>query len=194
MTSDRSPTNPILLVVCVSFLGFFHAACSPSSPQKSLALASEPQATATSVRKANAVVKSRKANLRNRPSRSAAVLLEVEKGDSLTLVDQSPVGPWYRVREQSTGAEGWIHGNVITAVTSLVTAPESPKERTRPRTVTGTGSGRSYINVDGERVRSPVFADRAPAGASARCRDGSYSFSRNRRGTCSHHGGVAVWL
>ena len=33
-----------------------------------------------------------------------------------------------------------------------------------------------------------------PPGATARCRDGTYSFSRHRSGTCSHHGGVAVWL
>src|SRR5262249_36375105 len=32
------------------------------------------------------------------------------------------------------------------------------------------------------------------AGASAICRDGSYSYGQNRRGTCSHHGGVARWL
>ncbi|MEU6481710.1 DUF3761 domain-containing protein [Streptomyces sp. NPDC047017] len=34
----------------------------------------------------------------------------------------------------------------------------------------------------------------APAGATARCSDGTYSYSAHRRGTCSHHGGVAVWL
>src|SRR5207249_2824777 len=34
----------------------------------------------------------------------------------------------------------------------------------------------------------------APAGATARCRDGSYSFSRHGSGTCSYHGGVAMWL
>lgn len=33
-----------------------------------------------------------------------------------------------------------------------------------------------------------------PSGASAICRDGTYSFSQSRRGTCSHHGGVAKWL
>jgi len=33
-----------------------------------------------------------------------------------------------------------------------------------------------------------------PSGATAQCRDGSYSFSKHRRGTCSHHGGVAAWL
>src|SRR5881296_2731734 len=34
----------------------------------------------------------------------------------------------------------------------------------------------------------------APTGATARCRDGTYSFSRHRSGTCSHNGGVAAWL
>jgi len=33
----------------------------------------------------------------------------------------------------------------------------------------------------------------SPAGASARCRDRSYSFGQHRRGTRSHHGGVAAW-
>jgi hypothetical protein len=33
-----------------------------------------------------------------------------------------------------------------------------------------------------------------PAGATARCSDGTYSFSQHRSGTCSHHGGVEVWL
>lgn len=32
-----------------------------------------------------------------------------------------------------------------------------------------------------------------PAGATAKCRDGSYSFSRSRSGACSHHQGVAEW-
>lgn len=30
--------------------------------------------------------------------------------------------------------------------------------------------------------------------ATALCRDGTYSYSANRRGTCSHHGGVKYWL
>jgi hypothetical protein len=57
----------------------------------------------------------------------------------------------------------------------------------------GCGSD-SYRNARGHCVSRPVRANRAPAGASARCRDGSYSFSQSRRGTCSHHGGVAMWL
>jgi hypothetical protein len=33
-----------------------------------------------------------------------------------------------------------------------------------------------------------------PAGATARCHDGTYSFSLHHSGTCSYHGGVATWL
>jgi hypothetical protein len=53
---------------------------------------------------------------------------------------------------------------------------------------------RTYRNVEGHQVQSPVFRKSAPAGATAKCRDGSYSFSQHHRGTCSHHGGVAEWL
>jgi endonuclease YncB( thermonuclease family) len=36
--------------------------------------------------------------------------------------------------------------------------------------------------------------DSVPGNASAICRDGTYSYSQHRRGTCSHHGGVLRWL
>jgi hypothetical protein len=52
----------------------------------------------------------------------------------------------------------------------------------------------SYVNARGNCVHRPVHAGRAPAGATAKCRDGTYSFSQSRRGTCSWHGGVAAWL
>lgn len=51
-----------------------------------------------------------------------------------------------------------------------------------------------YTNSQGERVQSPTKYDKVPEGATALCRDGTYSFSRSRRGTCSHHGGVKRWL
>lgn len=52
----------------------------------------------------------------------------------------------------------------------------------------------SYVNVDGICVSGPVAAPSPPAGATAQCNDGTYSFSQHRSGTCSHHGGVAIWL
>ncbi|MGY6257512.1 DUF3761 domain-containing protein [Paraburkholderia caledonica] len=54
----------------------------------------------------------------------------------------------------------------------------------------------TYTNRDGNTVHAPAksLSGKAPEGATARCRDGSYSFSRHHSGTCSRHGGVASWL
>jgi resuscitation-promoting factor RpfB len=52
----------------------------------------------------------------------------------------------------------------------------------------------TYVNTYGNTVCRPYESNSAPAGASAQCEDGTYSFSQSRRGTCSGHGGVAVWL
>lgn len=52
----------------------------------------------------------------------------------------------------------------------------------------------TYTNSAGNVVCSPYESNSAPAGATAQCRDGTYSFSQSRSGTCSHHGGVAEWL
>jgi hypothetical protein len=48
-----------------------------------------------------------------------------------------------------------------------------------------------YKNVSGHCVHSPSSS---PAGATARCRDRTYSYSEHASGTCSHHGGVRVWI
>ena len=52
-----------------------------------------------------------------------------------------------------------------------------------------------YRNSNGRTVHSPAHSKngKRPNGASAKCRDGSYSFSKHRRGTCSRHHGVANW-
>jgi hypothetical protein len=52
----------------------------------------------------------------------------------------------------------------------------------------------TYVNSKGETVKRPETCSSAPKGATAQCRDNSYSFSHTRQGTCSHHGGVAKWL
>ena len=66
---------------------------------------------------------------------------------------------------------------------------------TAPTTST-TSQGRGYTNSQGNPVASPSKSvdGRPPAGATAKCNDGTFSFSQSRRGTCSHHGGVAQWL
>jgi hypothetical protein len=49
----------------------------------------------------------------------------------------------------------------------------------------------SYSGTSGSATAS---TSNSPAGATAQCNDGTYSYSRHRSGTCSHHGGVARWI
>jgi hypothetical protein len=72
-------------------------------------------------------------------------------------------------------------------------SPAQAREPNRQYEQAGYCGGDTYRNVSGHCVRRPVYADQPPAGATAQCRDGSYSFSEHHRGTCSHHGGVATW-
>ena len=48
-----------------------------------------------------------------------------------------------------------------------------------------------YENVSGHCIHRP---SNNPAGATARCRDGTYSYSEHASGTCSYHGGVRIWI
>ena len=88
---------------------------------------------------------------------------------------------------------------------STAGASTTPRPSTSSRTsasstgaadAAGQHTGKGYVNSRGHWVPSPTrTADgKPPRGASARCSDGSYSFSQSHRGTCSHHGGVASWL
>ncbi|MEU4710805.1 DUF3761 domain-containing protein [Nocardia salmonicida] len=73
----------------------------------------------------------------------------------------------------------------LTAASSVVSAEVS---------VVSKCVGDTYRNSDGDCVPVPRHSDGAPQGATAQCKDGTYSSSKHRRGTCSGHGGVARWL
>jgi Protein of unknown function (DUF3761) len=75
---------------------------------------------------------------------------------------------------------------------STGSAPTSNAKASQSK-VNCTDNG-TYVNSKGQTVRRPENCSEPPEGATAQCRDGTYSFSRSRRGTCSHHGGVAKWL
>lgn len=96
----------------------------------------------------------------------------------------------------------------LVLVASLLSVPAFPqfaeaRQSDDPATIQKTfpdenelTSHKHYINKDGKTIHSPAKSKSGdiPAGASAQCRDGSYSFSRHHSGTCSHHGGVSQWL
>jgi hypothetical protein len=63
------------------------------------------------------------------------------------------------------------------AAATAPSAPVQPKSSTAPISAPTATAG----NTD-------------PAGATAKCKDGTYSKSQHHSGTCSKHGGVAEWL
>ncbi|MBB5852617.1 DUF3761 domain-containing protein [Amycolatopsis umgeniensis] len=92
----------------------------------------------------------------------------------------------------------------VPPATTAVEVPkqvEPPPSKTRPKT-TPTAKAPNlaecgsdyYRNTDGLCVHRPATGPGAADGATALCKDGSYSYSQNRRGTCSGHGGVRTWL
>ena len=116
------------------------------------------------------------ANLRASPSTTARVLTVIPKATALNV---SSCTTWCAV--SYGGQTGYVSKSTLSFKMATVPASLPPTSGT-------------YTNVDGQQIQRPVMSDTAPAGASAHCRDGSYSFSTHRRGTCSHHGGVGEWL
>lgn len=74
----------------------------------------------------------------------------------------------------------------VTSVGTYVAPPPAPAQ--------STCTNGTYVNSAGNTVCRPEVSDSAPSGATAKCGDGTYSFSQSRSGTCSRHGGVAAWL
>lgn len=82
--------------------------------------------------------------------------------------------------------------------TSTSTPTEKPESKVEAQVTTKSNEVKLsndtyYTNSSGAEIHSPAYSDTIPAGASAKCKDGTYSFSTSRRGTCSRHGGVSIW-
>ena len=73
--------------------------------------------------------------------------------------------------------------------TSAPTKAPAPKKSS-----SSCDSSTHYVNSSGNCVLRPTDAAHAPGGPSAKCKDGTFSSSQHRSGTCSRHGGVAEWL
>jgi hypothetical protein len=92
---------------------------------------------------------------------------------------------------------------ILLAIALLFSAGADAKGPRHPSGTSATETDESslvehghYTNKKGETVHSPAHVKdgKVPQGASAKCGDGTYSFSHSRSGTCSRHGGVASWL
>jgi|CXWL01.1.fsa_nt_gi hypothetical protein len=77
-----------------------------------------------------AFVVATKANIREEPNKTSRILLEVERGEALSLIEREPTGAWYRVIHVASAIEGWIDQSVVvTKLTSnRYTAPDFEEE------------------------------------------------------------------
>lgn|GEM_PF-1887868 len=129
-----------------------------------------------------------------------ALLIAAIKGASwLSANNQQSKQPTSHVGPTPGTARGpWAIGTGIFALVLVaVGAPAagnktySTGDATTAASVLPAGSGTSSGSGPGPGGGIPA----APGlSATARCRDGTLSYSAHHQGTCSHHGGVSVWL
>jgi uncharacterized protein YgiM (DUF1202 family) len=126
-------------------------------------------------------------NLRSTPYIDTNILCVIPKSTTLTIdYSNQQYLNWIKVTYK--GKTGYVFGNYLKDLELKTVFGNSYSPSTTSSKVT------YYTNSQGYKVQSPTYYNSPPAGATALCRDGTYSFSRSRKGTCSHHGGVARWL
>jgi uncharacterized protein YgiM (DUF1202 family) len=153
-----SPIKRLFLTVVVVALT---SSCSSRQFERRVEASTRPAQVEQKSTAVAAVVKAPKANLRDAPSSSAKIVTTLDKDELLSLLTSAPVGPWYQVRDSRTGSEGWIHGNAI-ALLQTAEPVSASTPQVRKRTTSPPVTGKTYVNVDGIRVRSPVFTDTKP--------------------------------
>ena len=118
---------------------------------------------------------------------SGTVAAQISGADLVYRYD--PVNGYQRATTLLPGQGAWVESGVggpIT-ITPLVPAPAPTAVAPAPAPVSAPQPAPVI-------VPAPATSPSAPAGATAICNDGTYSFSAHRRGTCSSHGGVAQFL
>lgn len=132
---------------------------------------------------AQRVVATSNINLRSAPTIDGKVVYQITKGTAIDL--DGCQDKWCEITV--SGHSGFISRQYTSSTVNYHSGEH--RQQSHP-----TGPVNHYTNSRGNVVQSPTHYDARPSGATAQCRDGTYSFSQSRRGTCSHHGGVAKWL
>jgi Protein of unknown function (DUF3761) len=90
------------------------------------------------------------------------------------------------------------HGGVQKAAKSGAAAAPASTESASPAATPAPASSAAASKAAPATAAAPKAAASAgntdPTGATAKCKDGTYSKSKHHEGSCSHHGGVAEFL
>jgi uncharacterized protein YraI len=133
------------------------------------------------------VVTTANLNFRSHPTIAENIILTIPKGTAIYVVDAQTNPNWALTKINNR--LGYVSKKYLRSPKPSISISNNKTEKVSP-----SGPVRYYTNSRNERVQSPTFYPSQPTGATAICRDGTYSFSRSRRGTCSGHGGVSRWL
>lgn len=124
-------------------------------------------------------------NLRQGPGKNYDAITIIPQGTRITIEEDCDC-KWIAV--SYCGNIGYVSSRYLSKeyLSYHNTSVYNNSHKTRNANSYGNSKKRYYTNTNGYRVQSPSYSNTSN-GATAICRDGTYSYSRNRRGTCSHH-------
>lgn len=124
-------------------------------------------------------------------------LISLELGGSSTAVTNLWPEPYVsadgaRVKDK---IENRLHELVCTGTVSLATAQQAIASDwwTAFNEYDAGSAPAPAAPLTTQRAALPPATTARPSGATALCRDGTYSYSAHHQGACSHHGGVAIF-
>lgn len=187
---DLSMTGKITSIAVASIvsLGAVGAMARPSTP--SVSPASTTQAQKTQVK-----VETRTTAITETIAFTSSTVDDPSLAQGATQVRTAGVSGVRTITYEITLTDGAetarkeVSNSITTQPINEVLAKGTKVAQAQPSCPNGT-----YVNTYGNTVCRPYESSGVPAGATAQCEDGTYSFSQSRRGTCSGHDGVAVWL
>jgi hypothetical protein len=86
------------------------------------------------------------------------------------------------------------HGGVQKAGKSAAAAAPASTESASPAAAPAPASSAAASKAAPAGKAAATAGNTDPTGATAKCKDGTYSKSKHHKGSCSHHGGVAEFL
>ncbi len=125
-------------------------------------------------------------------------LIPLELGGS----PDSPANLWpepynitYGARTKDT-VENYLHTQVCNGSLNLADAQKEIAQNWESvyNAHYGTPSAKTNITTTNTPVPASNNNGGIPAGATGRCKDGSYTTATHHQGACSHHGGVDIWF